>query len=116
MKPFKCLRTRWAVALLALPLAAVASFIPENQKRVETVTFHVSPLGEDSGDGSESHPFKSLERAQRAVRAANASSNVVVQLSDGIFRLESPLIFRAVDGGQENTTVLWQAAPGASPV
>ena len=50
------------------------------------------------------------------MRAANASSNVVVELADGIYRLESPLHFRAVDGGQENTTVVWQAASGASPV
>ncbi|MFL6618580.1 MAG: right-handed parallel beta-helix repeat-containing protein [Povalibacter sp.] len=116
MKTFAYLHTRWALLLLAVPLCSVAAFIPENQKRVETVTYHVSPQGDDGGDGSEAHPFKSLERAQRAVRSANASSNVIVQLEGGLYRLESPLHFRALDGGQENTTVVWQAAPGASPV
>ena len=100
MKPFEKLHARWALLLLAVPLCCVATFIPENQKRVETVTYHVSPQGNDTGDGSSSHPFKSLERAQRAVRSANASSNVVVQLADGIYRLESPLYFRALDGGR----------------
>lgn len=116
MKRLARLHTRWSIVLLALPLTSAASFIPENQPRFETITYHVSPQGDDAGDGSDAHPFKTLERAQRAVRSANTTSNVVVQLADGIYRLASPLVFRSVDGGQENTTVVWEAAPAASPV
>ena len=116
MKLFQNPRARWALLLLAIPLCGVASFIPQNHKRVDTVTYHVSPQGDDAGDGSASHPFRSLARAQVAVRSSNNSSNVIVQLADGIYRLEAPLQFRAADGGQENTSVVWQAAPGAAPV
>jgi hypothetical protein len=116
MKRLARLHTRSLLFLLACPLTCTAAFIPENQKRVETVTYHVSPQGDDAAEGSASHPFKSLERTQRAVRSANGRSNVVVELADGIYRVESPLVFRAVDGGQDNTSVLWQAAPDASPV
>jgi hypothetical protein len=38
-------------ALLAWPALTVAAFIPENQRSVVTVTFNVSPEGDDSGDG-----------------------------------------------------------------
>ena len=34
--------------LLGLPVAGLAAFIPENQRRIETVTFHVSALGDDA--------------------------------------------------------------------
>lgn len=102
--------------LLGLPVAGLAAFIPENQRRIETVTFYVSPLGDDAGDGSKAKPFKTLQRAQSAVRSANTIANVVVELADGMYRLDAPLQFRAADGGQENTTVIWQAAPNAAPV
>ena len=94
----------------------VAAFIPENQRTLPTVVFNVSPTGDDAGDGSAARPFRSLLRAQQAVRSANTHSNVVVVLHDGIYRLEEPLHFRSADGGQGGTTVSWQSAEGASPV
>jgi hypothetical protein len=41
---------------------------------------------------------------------------VIVELADGVYRLSEPLHFRAVDGGQAGTRVVWQAAANASPV
>jgi hypothetical protein len=106
----------WALVIAALPVICTAAFIPENQRRIPTITIHVSPLGDDAGDGSASRPFKTLTRAQGAARGANADADVVVELADGIYRLDEPLHFRASDGGQAGTHVVWQAAQGASPV
>jgi hypothetical protein len=50
------------------------------------------------------------------VRAANSEHDVIVQLADGVYRIEHPLLFRAADGGQNEHTVMWTAAPGAHPV
>ncbi len=100
----------------ALPIICAAAFIPENQRRIPTVSIHVSPDGDDASDGSASRPFKTLVRAQRAASAANTSADVIVELADGIYRLDAPLHFRAADGGQAGTRVVWQAAAGASPV
>jgi hypothetical protein len=102
--------------LAAWPVYCAAAFIPENQRQIPTVTIHVAPVGNDAGDGSEARPFQSLTRAQRAVRSANNNADVIVELADGIYRLSEPLQFRAVDGGQAGTRVMWKAAANASPV
>ena len=104
-----CLLTAW-------PALCAAAFIPENQRQFTAVTIHVSPRGDDAGDGSQSRPFKSLIRAQQAARSANHGADVTVVLADGIYRLTEPLHFRAADGGQSGSKVAWQAAANASPV
>ena len=105
-----------ALLLAVWPVCCAAAFIPENQRQLPTITIHVSPLGNDAGDGSAARPFESLARAQRAVRAANQNADVIVELADGVYRLREPLQFRAVDGGQAGTHVVWQAAAHAAPV
>jgi len=97
-------------------LYCAAAFIPENQRAFPTLTIHVAPNGSDAGDGSESRPFQTLARAQRAVRSANSNADVIVELADGVYRLSEPLQFRAADGGQAGTRVMWKAAANAAPV
>ena len=106
----------WTLVLAAWPVCCAAAFIPENQRQIPTITIHVAPVGNDAGDGSEARPFQSLTRAQRAVRSANSNADVIVELADGVYRLSEPLQFRAVDGGQAGTRVIWKAAADASPV
>ena len=55
----------------------------------------VSPQGDDSAAGSPDAPFRSLERTQLAVRQVNTEHDVTVELKDGIYRLERPLLFAA---------------------
>ncbi len=62
------------VGVLMWPALTTAAFIPENQRTTATITFNVSPRGDDAGDGSPTRPFKTLVRAQQAVRAVNAIS------------------------------------------
>src|SRR3954467_3918109 len=78
--------------------------------------FHVSPTGSDSNNGDAGHPFGSLEKAQQAVRAANAADDIVVRLASGTYRLVRPLVFASSDGGRNGHHVEWAAEPGASPV
>jgi len=85
--------------------------------RAPAVTIAVSPTGDDAGDGTVDHPFRTLERAQRAVRESNSDRNVIVQLARGVYRIDHPLVFRAPDGGHNEHTVTWTAASaGAQPV
>jgi hypothetical protein len=106
-----------AFAVLLMGAATCqAGFIPENQPRFETITLHVSPSARDGGDGTEARPFSSIAQAQTAVRSHNQTANVVVLLDDGTYRLTEPLQFRSADGGQNGTTVTWQAPPSARPV
>lgn len=85
--------------------------------RGQAITFAVSPSGDDAGDGSANHPFRTIERAQLAVREVNGDHDVVVRLARGVYRIDHPLVFRAADGGRNEHTVTWsEAAPGAQPV
>ena len=109
-----------AVAVCIIVVSALAIGIsptPAQSRRDPAVTIAVSPLGDDAADGTVEHPFRTLERAQRAVREANSDHNVVVRLAHGTYRIDHPLIFRAADGGRNEHTVTWsEAAPGAQPV
>ena len=100
---------------IALLLAPPALAQTEGLKR-PLATIHVSPSGDDSAAGTADKPFRTLVRAQAAVRKTNARSDVVVQLADGVYRLDKPITLSAVDGGQNGWTVSWVAAPGAKPV
>lgn len=93
-----------------------AGFIPQNTSSIETVTFYVSPDGNDGAVGDRQHPFKTIERAQRAVSANSSIRNVVVELDGGMYRLAKPLRFTAADGGQHGTQVLWQSQSGHQAV
>lgn len=97
--------THAAFGGIILPVAPAAA----------AIAIAVSPAGSDDGDGSIAHPFRTLERAQQAVRRANRTQSVTVTLADGLYPLTAPLRFGAEDGGQGGNVVRWQAAPGAHP-
>ncbi|ESQ88334.1 pectin lyase [Asticcacaulis sp. AC460] len=101
---------RIACLLLSASLLALAA------PALADIRIHVSPSGSDSGDGSASRPFRTLPRAQDAVRAVNAKDDVIVTLADGVYVLDKPLNFRTADGGQGKFTVTWQAASKADPL
>jgi hypothetical protein len=79
-------------------------------------TIHVSPSGDDAASGSADRPVRSLERARRLVRASNAAGDVTVELADGGYRLERPLILSREDGGQNGHSVTWRGADDARPL
>lgn len=80
--------------------------------------YWVSPNGSDLNSGDEGHPFLSLERARDAVRASDSrgACSIQVHIQDGTYRLASPLVFEAQDSGAPGAPVIYQAAPGATPV
>ncbi len=111
-------RRRVYVAIsLLLALSAFSILRCDAQvKRNHPATIAVATNGNDDGDGSPEHPYKTLERAQRAVRLLNESHDVEVVLGDGEYRITSPLVFTALDGGRNGHRVEWKAAQSAHPV
>ncbi|MFT4114564.1 hypothetical protein [Silvibacterium sp.] len=103
-------------AVLAAMLLSLPSLAANENASPAAITIAVSPFGNDQADGTPSAPFKTLDRAQAAVRSLNAQHDVTVQLADGIYPLTQPLRFSAADGGRSGHSVVWQAAPGAHPV
>ncbi|MBX6361137.1 MAG: right-handed parallel beta-helix repeat-containing protein [Acidobacterium ailaaui] len=109
------MRQKRIVALLCI-LGGDTAVLPVYSHVQTTRTLYVSTNGSDGADGTRSHPFQTVARAQTAVRALNASSDVTVLIEDGTYSLDAPLNFRSEDGGQGSHHVTWQAAPGAHPI
>ncbi|MBD3320754.1 MAG: hypothetical protein GF350_06640 [Chitinivibrionales bacterium] len=71
------------------------------------VTLYVSPDGDDSNDGSESGPFKTLHHARDAIRSAGSDEKIVI-LNEGNYFLDEPLRFDENDNGTEQNPVVWK--------
>jgi hypothetical protein len=103
-------------AAAALGLGGVLAALPAHA--ATAVNFYVSPTGSDSNDGaSASTPFRTLTKAQAAVRGVDQSTAgpITVNLAGGDYRLTAPLAFTAADSGTVSD-VTWQAESGAFPV
>ncbi|MDD6237790.1 MAG: hypothetical protein PUB00_10510, partial [Clostridiales bacterium] len=72
----------------------------EAGKETMTLGYYVSPTGSDSGNGSLKNPFKTIKRAQEAVRSYLSSNKVpaggiAVWLRAGTYQLSDSLNFTA---------------------
>lgn len=103
----------WSCLLLAASLLLTPA---GTAMAADAVTFHVAPGGDDADPGTAVKPFRTLERAQAAVRSANGDRNVTVELAHGTYGLKKPLVFGAADGGQGAHKVVWKAADRAAPM
>lgn len=90
----------WAVSV---PLFAHAS-----------VTFYVSPTGNDGNSGTEAAPFQSIERAQAAVRPLtdNMTSDIIVVLRGGRYQLADTVRFDHHDSGMNGFQVIYRSFSG----
>jgi hypothetical protein len=77
-------------------------------------TFYVSSSGLDSNPGTKLAPFATLARAQQALRAwkKTGSGPAVVEVSQGTYALDRPLVFSPEDSGSAASPVVFAAAPG----
>lgn len=116
---------RIALGLALLPLLLLGGCGPGSSSSGSaqsacTQTYWVSTSGNDaSGDGSETAPFLTLDRARQAVRAdaSRGQCAIDVNVKSGTYALSAPLKFDAGDSGAINAPVTYQAAPGnTSPV
>ncbi|MBD3322426.1 MAG: hypothetical protein GF350_15095, partial [Chitinivibrionales bacterium] len=80
-----------------------------------SATVYVSPDGNDSGDGSESAPFKTLHKARDALRESGDAQKKVI-IKGGIYFLDEKLVLDERDGGTADNPVVWQGADGEWPV
>ena len=51
------------------------------------VVIAVAADGDDGGQGTREKPFKTLKKAQMAVRQSSANNDVTVELGDGEYRI-----------------------------
>jgi hypothetical protein len=108
--------TAGAAGAGALLLSGLGASVAQAAPPEKDSVYYASPDGRDQGECQQQHPC-SLEQVQGVVRheAAKGKGDVTVVLSDGTYRIDHPLEFRAQDSGQDGHTVRWTAAPGAHP-
>ena len=104
------------LAMLVLGVGFTAKGVAAPGASSPAIVVAVAPQGSDQAAGTPVHPYRTLERAQQAVRHWNCSRDVIVELADGVYRLTQPLSFTARDGGCNGFRVVWEAEPGAQPV
>ncbi len=106
--------------IFALIISILTCFIPTTLAEGETtsVEIYVSPSGSDSGAGTVSSPFATLERAKDEVRKLNKnmSTDIEVILRDGRYQLDETLEFTIEDSGSNGHKVIYKAYPGETPV
>jgi len=79
----------------------------------------VAPTGSDAAAGSESAPFATLARAQKAVRQLRAGGDegtITVLVRGGTYRLDEPVTFLPEDSGTVTGKTIYAAWPGEKPV
>ena len=84
----------------------------------EQATFYVAPSGSDANPGTEAAPFKTITKAQKAVREINGSmtGDIVVYLREGTYQLNSTVNFDERDGGKDGHYVRYKAYKGENPL
>ena len=82
---------------------------------------HVAPSGSDSGDGTATRPFATLERARDEIRSrrkdgALPKGGVEVRVHGGAYPVSQTFSLVEGDSGTETAPVIFQAVPGERPV
>jgi hypothetical protein len=110
---------RATVAAFAAALTALAGSVltaaPAHASPRPVTHILVSPAGVPAPAAAGRH-VTSIAAAQKLARTLSATSDVVVSLAGGTYRLSEPWKLGAADSGRNGHTVVWQAQPGQTPV
>jgi len=105
-----------AIILSAFGWASMAGHPPPPSKSVASggAAFYVSVSGNDRNPGTKTAPFATFVRAQQALRSWKrpASGPAVVEVRQGTYALDHPLVFLPEDSGSEASPVVFAASPG----
>ena len=74
------------------------------------IRLHVSPVGNDAGDGSATKPFATIEKAKTEARRL-PSGDIEILLREGVYRLAAPIVFTPDDCGEGKSLVV-RSYPG----
>jgi len=108
-----------SVRVAGVLVSAVLALLFVSPAVAAEMVLHVSPTGDDAGDGSRAKPVASLMGARDAVRrlrAAGRTGPVRVVVADGTYLVTEPLVLKPEDGGSAEAAVRYEAASGAKPL
>ncbi|MBQ4517054.1 MAG: Ig-like domain-containing protein [Clostridia bacterium] len=84
----------------------------------EETYLYVSPKGNDKNDGTIDKPFKTIERAQKAVRelTENQKGDIVVYFRGGTYPVSKTVVFTETDSGRNGYKVRYTAYEDEKPI
>lgn len=89
----------------------------EYEKAVSLNNIYVAVDGSDeTGNGSKTKPFKTIQKAQEAVRAASKEVATNVIIGEGTYTVTSALNFSSADSGTAEAPVTYKAEEGEKVV
>lgn len=77
--------------------------------------FYVSETGTDSNPGTRNKPFRTIQKAQAAVRGISRTGSerrITVWIGKGTYSLEETMIFGPEDSGSDEGLVVYRGLPG----
>ncbi len=97
--------------LLALPVV-FSGCAPDDVTETDGNVIYVDVNGDDAGDGTKEHPYRTLARAKEAVRAisGSATGDITVKLGEGVFTLDETFTLSQEDSGKNGHYVIYEGA------
>ena len=89
------------------------------QPLYDAYKIYVSKSGNDNGDGSESSPFATIEKAKEKVKELKSivMGDIIVEIDEGEYRTEQEIAFNEEDSGtNQNQKIIYKAKDGAKVV
>jgi hypothetical protein len=105
--------------LLFVAVFIVSCGLLESDERDSRSQHHiwVSPNGDDANSGDFRAPFKTIARAQiEARKKTSTNSDIVVNIKDGIYRLDKTLEFDTQDSPKDGYTLTYRAVEGNASI
>lgn len=118
----------WTILVTRATAINLQAEILHLQAGNNTLTFFVSPDGDDRWSGRLSSPspsrtngpFATISRAQEAIRQLKATGGpqraVAVLIRGGTYFLSEPLLFTANDSGTDSCNITYISYPGETPI
>lgn len=105
------------IVLAAVLGSALAFSSAQARESSPGLEIHVAANGSDSGAGTESEPFASLERARDEIRSLKKrkglpDGGVTVTVRRGLYELSRPFELTAEDAGTESAPIVYRAVKG----
>jgi hypothetical protein len=100
-------------ALLGTVILLAVAFAATKSAAAGSAAFCVSGSGQDSNPGTKAAPFATLALAQQALRSEEkrATGPAIVEVGQGTYALDRPLMFSPEDSGSEASPVIFAAPP-----
>ena len=103
------------IKALIVMVAILTSIMPNTYASNDILQIYVSSAGNDTNNGSELSPYKTIVRAAQAVEILNKNgeisnySKVEIILSEGPYSVGKGIAFYSDNGGNENTEIVFKA-------